>query len=347
MGFFKALMGGGTPPNSKLKNNDILDKEYKALRDPTADLLKQGVTGEGGELSLEGIPSYDGSFTAPVTGNENWLLGQIMNRATSQTGTISRSNDLLSSVVNGEWLDPSANPYLQDKIDAAVNPLVSKFENETMPALQSQLHMAGQNLSPDGSSIFTKMAGMAGNDLLGQISDATQQTVADNLQNERDLQTAAVDQTTAYDQQQYDQLQSALQAEALPRLVEQYGKDQAQVEFQNRLTSLLSLLKGQVNITQPMLTSTQPQSGYLWPALDTAASLAKTAAMASASDRRLKAGIVPLGVEFKGIPLYEFSYKGEPEVRRWGVMAQEVPEHCRVVMPNGYLGVIYPELARL
>lgn len=67
------------------------------------------------------------------------------------------------------------------------------------------------------------------------------------------------------------------------------------------------------------------------------------------SDRRLKRGIVPLEATFAGLPLYEFSYAGQPGVRHVGVMSDEAkvlhPEAV-IMHENGFEMVDYGLLAR-
>ena len=57
-------------------------------------------------------------------------------------------------------------------------------------------------------------------------------------------------------------------------------------------------------------------------------------------DRRLKVDIEPTGTTYRGVDLYTFRYLwDEPDVRRIGPMAQEVPDHARVTLPSGFLAV--------
>jgi hypothetical protein len=57
-------------------------------------------------------------------------------------------------------------------------------------------------------------------------------------------------------------------------------------------------------------------------------------------DRRLKADIEPTGETWRGVDLYTFRYLwDDPDVRRVGPMAQEVPLHARVTLPGGVLAV--------
>jgi hypothetical protein len=65
-----------------------------------------------------------------------------------------------------------------------------------------------------------------------------------------------------------------------------------------------------------------------------------------ASDERLKEGIEPVGAEVAGNPVYEYSYKDDPDTRHIGVMAQDVLKtRPDAVVPMGkYLGVNYRKL---
>lgn len=75
------------------------------------------------------------------------------------------------------------------------------------------------------------------------------------------------------------------------------------------------------------------------PALAGLSSLGPLAPLAFC-DRRLKADIEPTGATYRGVDLYTFRYLwDEPDVRRIGPMAQEVPAHARVTLPSGFLAV--------
>ena len=60
------------------------------------------------------------------------------------------------------------------------------------------------------------------------------------------------------------------------------------------------------------------------------------------SDRRLKTDIEKIGQTGEGHPKYRFRYRWDaPEVRRIGVMADEVPDFLVVTGPDGYKRVNY------
>lgn len=71
---------------------------------------------------------------------------------------------------------------------------------------------------------------------------------------------------------------------------------------------------------------------------------ASPALMALFSDERLKQNIKHIGVSPKGINIYEFEYKSEPDVKYQGVIAQELTDSDAVIEKDGFLAVDYSKI---
>lgn len=347
MGWFHKLLGSDSEPTSKNRNSDITPKEYKQLRDTYADLLKRGTTGNMGELKLDGVPSYDGSFTADLTDNEQTLLDQIMAHVTGRSANMTSADTVLGNTLNGQYMYADSNPYLQSAMQSATGELQSQYENVTVPQLESTFKTAGQNIGPMGSSPFATALAVQNGAYLSSVQKTVTDMAYQNYSQERQNQLNAVNQASALDQQSYEQLTGALQSEALPRLIEQYGIDQGVKEYQGRLTALLQLLGYEGDATTVHSSGGSGAGGGGAEVAGAGIAAVAGIAAAFASDRRLKTDIVPMKVQLRGIPLYEYRYRWDtPDKRRWGVMAQEVPAYARVIMPSGFLGVNYPALVR-
>ena len=103
---------------------------------------------------------------------------------------------------------------------------------------------------------------------------------------------------------------------------------------------------GQQASHQANMQSNETAGGVLGGLGGFAAGLAKTGIF---SDRRLKQGIVPAGLDARtGLPLYVFSYRDDPEGRRYqGVMADEVKKvfpDMVAVNDSGFMSVDYAAL---
>lgn len=168
------------------------------------------------------------------------------------------------------------NPFLQQAIAAAQRPLLAEFENTIAPALRAQFTQAGQQIQGQGSSPFQQAAADAQGNVLNALGDIagrlsyqdfaqrqqlgsqefqqlrelqTQQNLAqralqsDAYQQERQRQIDALQTSTGVDRAQIENLIAGLEAQALPRLVEQYGIDQGLEEFRRRQGQLLEAIR--------------------------------------------------------------------------------------------------------
>ena len=284
-------------------------------------------------------------------------LDQILSQFTAGATPLQQAGqeDILKTL-GGSYLNPSSNPYLSATIESAIAPLRSEWENTILPNLKLGFTKAGQTITGFGSSPFDRAASLASNEYMRNIADIGTKIAGQNYQSERDrmlqalglgqqatgqeigAQTSNISgrlaqqgQNLAERANQTQELVTTLQSVALPRLIEQYGLDQGVTEFRNRLNVLMQLLNQQaglsVGTTVQGIGQSQPQQGQLGDLLAGAGGLA--GGIAAFSDRRLKTDIMPLGASVAGVPLYEFAYRWEPGVRRWGVMADEVPAAAR------------------
>ena len=149
-------------------------------------------------------------------------------------------------------MSPDSNPALAGAIEAAIRPVRSEFQNVVTPTLRSKFTMAGQQIQGDGSSPFDRASALAGQSYLDKIGDISKQIASDQYQQERQLQTRAITQQTQANTAQVNDLVTNLQAQALPRMVEQYGLDKGIELFNQRVQALLSILGvgGQLSTSQ-------------------------------------------------------------------------------------------------
>lgn len=390
----ESMFGEGARPlsNRKARDLDIIPKEYIPLRRSVADILGGAVAGDQ-QLSLGGIPEYQGTRAVPVGVQERNIVNAIADRA-GQPVQRAGFDNLLSlfagggtalqqagqqgilDTLAGNFLGPDSNPWLRKTVEAAQGDLQYDWENRVLPNLRSSFTGAGHTITPGsfGSSAFDRAGALAANEQTRQMQDLATEIYGQNYQAERarmmealglgqtetaqriGAQTAGLESQQAVQQQnlaerqaQTQELVSSLQAAALPRLVEQYGADVGMQEFQTRMQQLLQLLGMEVGVAQPQIVGNSPipgRSGSFGDVMQVAGPVIGAAAAAAfSSDYRLKTDILPLGMSFRGVPLYEYRYRWDaPHNRRWGVMAQEAPAHARVIMPSGFLAVQYGAL---
>lgn len=126
-------------------------------------------------------------FTAPQQTGQADVLGATGNMG-STVGTAAGTNQYLSS---GAFLDPGSNPYVQNAVKAATDPIFQDLSQRTLPAQQAT-GAAGSGVNYGGSregiaeGLATqgaqRAAGQAGanimNTALGQGLSATNQAIA-------------------------------------------------------------------------------------------------------------------------------------------------------------------------
>lgn len=216
-----------------------------------------------GSASSNPSASSTGIYSAPMSSNENSLLGSIMNLNGGATA-LAPAQSYLSSVLSPNYLQNAMqNPGLQTAISQATAPLVSNYQNVTLPNLAGQFAANGQVLNGPGqvgpgatangagSSAFDKAASIAQTGLL-QSMGATAAPIASNFLNSAmNQQSAGATQAENLSSTQVNNLISTLQAEALPRLIQQYGMDQGLQQFNNRVNVMLQALGLGVQTSQP------------------------------------------------------------------------------------------------
>jgi hypothetical protein len=251
---------------------DMTPSQFTGMRGDIAGGL-QGLIGSGGGAQ------FNQPFTAGVTGNENQLLQQIMGQATQGGPNLGASQDLLGQILSGQQMGTGPafmgtpggvaqgemNPFLQQAIEAAQRPLVENFQDIVAPALRAQFTQAGQQIAGQGSSPFHMAAARAQSGLANAMGDiganmafqdfAQRQALgsqefqqlrglqSQEHQQDRSRQLDAVAQSQGVERAQFEQLLAGLEAQALPRLVEQYGIDQGLEEFRRREQQLLAALQ--------------------------------------------------------------------------------------------------------
>jgi len=234
LGFNKSKQRTTTP--------DMQAQEFKNLRSPFAKAL-QGLLGTQGD-HLSGIPQSQASqtgYAAPVGANEQALLDQLA----AEGG---QRNQLLNDTLSGKFVD-AGNPFTQQAIAAAQRPTQEAFEQSVGRVLPGQFSQAGHRTQPGQSSPFDTAAAIQSRGLANALGDIATNISFGAHEAERGRQQEAI----TFSQQEVDTSIKNLQAQALPRLIEQYGLDQGLAEFQQRTQQLMELLAILGGVTAPAL----------------------------------------------------------------------------------------------
>lgn len=247
MDFLKSLFGGTeqtTSSTSTSKPKDMTPDEYVGLRDPFAQSLLSMLTSSGG-------PSYTGPLNANITGNEQDLLRQLM----GMTGAGTQRSGVIGNTLSGAYLPggAQANPFLEAAIQAAQRPTLQGLEETLSRTLPGRFTQAGHFTQPQGSSAFDRAAAIATRGAADAMGDIATKMSFGAYESERGRQQEAI----SLDRAEVDTTISNLQAQALPRLIEELGIERGLQEFQRRTATLLDVLKTIAGVTTPTVANEQ------------------------------------------------------------------------------------------
>lgn len=208
---------------------------------PTATINPTPV---GTSSGIAGIPGFQGQFTAPITGAEQNILAGLQGEGAGR-------QDFLAQTLSGQFLTPGSNPFLQQFSDAANRTTMRQFEEMMTRTLPGRFTQAGQNINPGQSSAFDRAAAIQSEGLANALADTNSRIFAGAYESERARQQEAAQ----ISQQEVDTTIKNLQAQALPRLIEQFGLDQGLAEFQRQTQMLIQVLSILQGVSAPAMTS--------------------------------------------------------------------------------------------
>lgn len=245
----------------------------------TLNQLQQasGATGAPGTTApdLSGVTAAGADPTAAgQTANQ---LGQ-----TAAGGMGAFTDALRSGTATGAFGGTADNPFLQSYVQSAQRQTQQALEESLGRTLPGRFAMAGHQTQPGGSSAFDRAAAIATRgaaDSLGDIATninyqayeaaAGREADAVNSELQRRGQTAnsAMDRAVTAGQtqsqiqtQEVDNLVKNLQAQALPRMIEDLGIERGMEAFNQRVNALLSTLGIGAGVTRPVISSESKSS---------------------------------------------------------------------------------------
>lgn len=239
---------GGSETKSTSTPTDMTPDEYKNLRGPFAETIMS-------YLQQGGTPQYEGPLKADMTQTEGDILTQLMD----QTGAGTGRSSYLSSVLSGNYLpgQDNANPFLNAAIEAAQRPTLQGLEETLARTLPGRFTLAGQQAQPQSSSAFDRAAAVATRGTAQALSDIATNMSFGAYEQERGRQQQAVQ----LDQAEVDNTIKNLQAQALPRLIEELGIERGIALFSQNTQSILDILKTLAGVTMPTVANNQQSTG--------------------------------------------------------------------------------------
>lgn len=219
---------------SSSESRDVTPEQIAELRDPFANALRNIYTGGPGS-------SYTGPLTSSMTGGQTSAISNITNQANDPT-----RQAYLRSVMQGNFLpgQPGANPFFDAAVQAAQRPTLQGLQETLTRSLPGRFNLAGHQINSQhgagggGSSAFDRAGAIATRGAADAIGDIATNMGNQQYGQERGLQN----QAAALSQQEIQGLNTALQAESLPQMIEDMGVQRGMQQFNERMRSLLQAL---------------------------------------------------------------------------------------------------------
>lgn len=232
------MSGGGTPSNTTTTTVQQLPDWLNSANTYGAQQA-QSLYGTGGPAY------YPGNTVAPFSPlQEKYFTGE-QNLASNGTPTMNAANNFATQTLNGSYLNPSSNPYLQSTFNNAANAVQQKVGSE----------FAGDGRNPEAS------VGVQ-NDQMNQLAN---QIYGGNYQNQMDNMTKVAAYAPAYDTQAYQDLGQLGQAgqQLQSQAQNMIGANQNLYNYNAQLPwTNLSNYMGQVNSLAHGGTATNTQPFY-------------------------------------------------------------------------------------
>lgn len=266
----------------------------------------------------------------PIQFSPDTLMSQQYARDYATGPAVAQANNINQAVQFGlsDVLFPETNPALQSTINAAVRPIYQDFTDPG--GVMSQIRTGAQDAGQFGSSRQGIAEGIAAGRYANAASDAAAKVATEGYN--RGLDTFS--RTLAFAPQALQtglmpaQILSGVgaQNEMQASEIENYLSNAAMWQLNAPwapLQNYASIVFGGANPSTKSVTSGGGGDNTL-QTIGSAASLAMMLALFS--DRRLKENVQAVGVDQRtGLPLYAFSYRGQPN-RYIGVMADDVAQ---------------------
>ena len=250
-------MGGGfgtTKSRSSSKTKDLQAQQFKDLRGPYADVLAGAFPYltdffSGGE-QFGGVD--DGrldDLRAPMTPGEEGALNRLNFQLAGDPNQI-LSDELIGSTLRGEYLSPETNPGFADLLSYTNRAISDEFNKEDLEQ-RALFARAGQDL-PE-SSPFAQASVDLSKARMDAIGRNTAALTSGIYESERGRQVQAIEQRRANASFEFERQFEGLQANALPRLIDEIGFERGFAEYKSRIDSLMLALGITADVTAPAL----------------------------------------------------------------------------------------------
>lgn len=263
MNIFQTLFGGSESHTTSTPV-DKTPGVYKALRPDIAELSKSVLANQG--------PTYSGPLTTPIGGTEQTILDQLMASLGPGANPLEGPQQYVAGQLSGQGFN---NPFLNAAITAAQRPTLQGLEEVLSRALPGRFTRAGHLIQSNegnqgGSSAFDRAAALATRGVGQSLADIATNISFGNYNEAANRQLAAAQLGGTLTQQDVQNTITNLQAQALPRLIQENGIDRGIQIFQTQIQGLMSLFQTIASLSAPHLaqqqeSTTSSQNGIFAP----------------------------------------------------------------------------------
>lgn len=262
---FSAVFGGSNTSSTQQANSNAVSNSNSVSNSTPSNFnpFTGSLGGLVNNVASNGLPSYNGALTAPLSGNENSVLASLMQQQ-GQGGGVAGTNTYLQDVLAGKYMPGSVNgnPFLQQAITAAQQPTMNNLSSTLSRDLPGYFTANGQMISPNnngqgGSSAFDTAAALATQSAATTMGNIASTISSGAYDQGIQQQTAAV----SLSQQEVQNTVANLQAQSLPRMITDLGIQNGLSLFQTNLSGILQFLQTLGSTAQPVLGNTSNATG--------------------------------------------------------------------------------------
>lgn len=289
--------------------NPFLNAMIESAQRPTLQGLEETLsrtlpgrfTQAGHFVQPQGSSAFDRAAAIATRGAAD-AMGDIATKISYQSYDDERNRQLQSEITE-----------YQGRLQAGVAELeaaLAQGQTEYAGQLQQQLAGLSAEMQKKQSEFDARAA------MLEQNRNLQAQEQLQGRQFTHEAQTGAEDRKLAaaglqsqISTQEFQNTLQNLQAQALPRMIEEFGIERGIEQFNNRMNSLMVLLQTAGGVSSPVIAQQSKSSSF------------QMSNPFAKSDLRLKTNVKPVGETVHGLGLYEYDIEGRHET---GVLAQDV-----------------------
>lgn len=230
---------------------DVMPSAFQELQGDVSDAIAELIASGGG-------PEWQGPLVAPISEAELDALRSIRGLSAGDSDTELLARGVLDDTLEGRYLSPDSNPFLRSAIEAAQRPVREAFDEQELLD-RALFTRSGQRIQE--SSPYSRARSVATRGYLDNLADIATNIAYGNYERERSRQDNAVRESRALAGAMFERNLQNLQAQALPRLIEDMGIQRGLEEFRRRVAVLMQAIGAGGTLSNPTGTPVVGSTG--------------------------------------------------------------------------------------